>query len=279
VGGLVPVAVKAGELRRAFHSAAENGGVIVSHGRLTRVVVLALVLVVAFTLPIAGCKKSGGGAVVIEVGQDPSTGNEFGAWGGWNSVPLAGQRYKYSIVAYSNASATYPLSPPAWLELTFTDPGGGALKVTYAGSDSVEDFSGEDVYIPQEKEWVNSWADSTLTEADDLGVDVEAARDAPQQMLMALIAPAYSLDTRGSPDATRHTWTVGESWFQTGSGRVQTFAITGKRTFAGVTGAFGEFLADSGGGQELTEFCVNPNVACPSTSSRPPACRSISSTS
>lgn len=235
----------------------------VSRRGMAVAIALGLILAVALALPITGCKKAAGPSeepVVIGVGQDPGTGDEFGAWGAWNSVPLAGQRYKYDILAYTNASQTYPLSPAGWLELTFTDAGDGSLAVAYSGSDSAAGFSGEGLYVPQEGELANAWVMSALGSEE-----VVLGQPNPQQLVMALTMPAHSLDTRGLPGAAQHTWTVGETWFEAGAGAgsLQTFVITGKRAFAGVTGAFGEYLADYGAGRELAEFCVNPNVALP----------------
>ncbi len=228
-----------------------------SHRRLARVVAIVLVLIAAVSFPLAGCKKAepqpaegagetGGspdGMTGVEVGQDPSTGDELGEWGDWDFDPAPGQRHKYTINMVSHGELEPP--QPGWYEVTFSDAGGGKLKVAYVGNCFGRDFSGEYLTVP------HGW---DLHQVGDSAVD---------DIVLRLTGPALQL-TASSRSGGRRTWTAGENWSYVNQlGDKLTFTITGKRAFAGITGAYGEYTETVGNDTLLTEFCVNPNVPLP----------------
>lgn len=238
------------------------------HSKLAKVAALILVLAVVTTMPLAGCGKptesvaeepggetssggtsagsgsggsgsggagsggsGSGGTTGDAAGADPSTGSELGPWGTeWNAQFAAGQHYKYVI----NIGSDDGTVTSGWYSLTFSDAGGGNLKIDYAGNIGL-DFSG-----------------SFVSDADDInwgeGLDFMA-----WGMLLGLMAtPALYLGMTG-----RSSWDTGTTWsWGEGDDKV-TFAITGKRAYAKITGAVGEWRCADG---SFAQWCVNPKV-------------------
>lgn len=212
--------------------------------RLTKILALLLVLVVALAIPLAGCKKAteppasegagdtGGtsGGTSGGTGGDPSAGNELGTWGAWQSSWAAGQHYRYTINNVIDGQNT-----AGWYELTFSDAGGGKLKVDYSGNVGIG-FSGS--FVADDAQNIN-WS----TGISDIM--------AWAMLLGLMVTPGLTLGF------AEHSWDVGTNWsFGTGEDAV-TFEISAKKSFAGITGAYGEWKDAKGGG---CEFCVNPNV-------------------
>lgn len=217
-----------------------------------KVLALLLALVLAPALPLAGCRKTepppgneettgsggasggstggpgtGGGG---EPGQDPSLGKELGEWGAWQGEWAAGQHYKYAVTVVTDG-----VSSPGWYELTFGDAGDGRLRVDYSGSIGLP-FGGSFVADdPRSIDWSK-------------GIDNVMAWAV---LASLMVTPSLTLGS------TEHGWEVGQTWSLGEGENKLTFAITGKRAFAGITGAFCEWNDATGGG---SEYCVNPNV-------------------
>ncbi len=213
----------------------------------------ALLLALALTaaLPLAGCTKiepppgdedaagsggaggAAGGAgagVTAGPGQDPGLGKELGEWGPWQGNWAAGQHYKYTVTVVTDGA-----SSPGWYELTLGDAGDGRLRVDYSGSLGLP-FGGS--FIADDPRSIN-WSK---------GID-----DVMAWAVLASLMVTPSL-TLGS---AQHGWEVGQAWSWGEGENKLSFAITGKRSFAGITGALGEWK-DAAGGSSL--YCVNPNV-------------------
>ncbi len=207
--------------------------------KILKVVALLLILVVAVTVPLVGCKKAeppvdtdtGSGGSGTQ-GGDAGAGNEIGPWGSeWTSQWAAGQHYRYTINSVSGGTNT-----PGWYSLDFEDAGGGKLKVVYAGNIGI-DFSGD--FIADDSNNID-WSKGIT--------DLLAGA----MLLGLMVTPTLALGMGGE-----HGWDVGTSWSGGEGEGKYTFGITEKRSFAGITGAYGQWTAADGTG---CVFCINPNV-------------------
>jgi len=195
----------------------------------------------AFALPLAGCARAGrptaagagsagSGQPAGEPGQDPAFGRELGPWGDWDASLAPGQHYRYSLNTVTDGRLT-----TGWYQLDLSDAGNGRLRVDYAGSVG-DGFSGS--FVAETPSTID-WAD---------GITYTVARAA---LVGLLVTPRRALGLAS------HSWEPGASWsLGEGANRIS-FAITAKRSFAGITGALGVWKDAAG---QSCEFCVNPNV-------------------
>lgn len=215
--------------------------------RLGKTIALTLLAVLVLAGSLAGCRAGQpAGDEARGQTQEPASGNTggsgqgpggdtgdggktLGEWNGpWNAAGWAtGQRFRYAINVADDGQVT-----TGWYSLSVTDAGEGNLNFQYAGK-LVTEFSGAFVAAP---------GDVDLTS----GADLMAAAT----LMGLLVTPAlYFAGNPGSWDEGT-TWSYGE-----GENRIA-FAITGRRTYAGITGAVGEWTMAGA----TSVVCVNPHV-------------------
>lgn len=205
--------------------------------RLLKVFALVLVLALAVTAPLGCAKKpvedpggdaGGGGALV---GDDPSKGETLGAWGqGWSAGFAVGQHFRYNMVTYDETEGVSTGCYELWIK----DTGHGQYMVEW--------------FLELPGVYFNNYFGTDPGEIDwELGMDSKA-----WDLVRGLIeTPGLMIGMSGLDNWEEGTCSGGEG------DDVLTCTISGKRSFAGVTGAWGRW--DTGDGS-FGEFCVNPNV-------------------
>lgn len=230
-------------------------------GKLYKVLAMVVVLALVLTIPV-GCSRpeapedegdsgstgdtgsgsgsgsgsdSGGSgstggsdADELALGADASAGDALGDWNAeWNTDFGPGQHYRYIIRTVGDETIE------GYYDLTIEDAGGGNIKIIYD-----IDFGA-------------TYSGSFTTNAEE--PDLSAGMDfAAWGLLLGLaVTPALMLGLSGMDGWEEASWTFGE-----GEDAIS-FETTGRRSYAGITGAVGRW--ESGDGS-FGEWCINPNV-------------------
>jgi len=203
---------------------------------LFRLLALLLVLGLALTVPVAGCRKPaqppagqtepGGGGT----GSGPS-GQPSGQPVRWTPYAFkAGQYYKYNIKVVADGNAQ-----EGWFSLAVSDAGGGNLNLHYEGNFAGMDFS----------------ATATCPASDP----VTALMSQMNPIAAVCVLPMFM--TPWALYFTDAQWSVGSQWTVTSGPDTVSFKVTGQETYAGVTGYVGEWTVN---GTVVATFCVGPSV-------------------